>query len=86
MPAREFEPAACLDDLLLLNAHDIEQGYYYGLAGNPEPAHHFVGRSFLHGYRNALVDRGEAERDAAQQALIKDYAFRVVDLPQIYPQ
>jgi hypothetical protein len=79
MPHDEFEKVRSLEDLVRLRPDDVEAGYYYALAGNPEPSQHLVGRSFWHGWRNGCVARGDVKTDDAQDALRVEYALRIVE-------
>lgn len=60
-------PVCTLGELFQLNPAEIEEGYKDGLDGLPCGDNR--SRAYWHGWRNAMVDRGHAEKDAYQAVL-----------------
>lgn len=64
----EFQPIRTIAELDLLDADEMLVGYNDGLNNAPEPGSD-KSRSYWHGWRNGIVDRGFAELDSAQREL-----------------
>jgi hypothetical protein len=72
----EFGPVARISDRRTLDESEVLLGYMAGFDGSPCPGSS-CSRSFLHGWRNGMVDGGHAEPDAAQRALAAEYRIGV---------
>jgi hypothetical protein len=72
-----FQPVATLADLETLDATEISAGYREFERGDPEPGPN-RGRAYWHGWRNAAMDAGQIERDAAAWQLVHEVAPRGV--------
>jgi ribosome modulation factor len=71
----EFIPVSTLADLDTLDDAEIVEGYRDGLANEPEP-HNNRSRSYWHGWRNGMADRGFRPIDEAQRDLAREYVAR----------
>lgn len=67
----EFTPVSTRVDLERLDEDEMVAGYRAGLAGDPEPGSD-KSRSYWHGWRNGMTDKGRAPLDQHQQALAFD--------------
>jgi hypothetical protein len=68
-------PVITVDELDLLDADEMRQGYTDGRAGDPEPGDN-RSKAYWHGWRNGAVDGGHRETDAAGRALARAYLDR----------
>ncbi len=68
-----FEPVRTLADLDTLDHTEIVEGYMSAARGDPEPGPN-RGRSYWHGWRNAMIDMGVIEIDDAAHALAHEVA------------
>lgn len=75
----EFNPVATKIDLDLLDNDEIVDGYRAGFRGENAPGSD-KSRSYWHGWRNAMVDRGLADPDIAQIALCREVVGRYAGL------
>lgn len=66
----EFVPVSTLADLDTLDDAEVVAGYRDGLANEPEPGNS-RSRSYWHGWRNGMADRGLREIDEAQRELAR---------------
>lgn len=60
-----------LEQLNALNDDEIVEGYMFGFGDQSRPIPDSATPSFLHGYNNALVDRGHMRPTAAMQELAR---------------
>lgn len=68
----EFQPVATLSDLEKLDADEMLDGYRAGLAEEPQPGSD-KSKSFWHGWRNGMMDRGKLPHDRASTQLCQEY-------------
>jgi hypothetical protein len=66
-----FPPVRTKADLDCLDEGDIVEGYRSAERGDPEPGEN-RGRSFWHGWRNRMIDKGELPKDEAAEQLARD--------------
>ena len=66
-----FEPIKTKSDLETLDAEEIYAGYLSADRGDPEPGLN-RGRSFWHGWRNRMIDKGELKPDAESRQLVRE--------------
>lgn len=66
-----FAPVSTLADLNTLDQSEIVEGYKSAERGDPEPGQN-RGRSFWHGWRNRMIDKGEIPKDAAAARLARE--------------
>lgn len=71
----EFRPVATLTDLDTLDDAEVIEGYLDGLANEPEPGNN-RSRSYWHGWRNGMSDKGRREIDPAQRDLARLFLDR----------
>ena len=81
----EYLPVTTLEDLDALDMDEVTEGYRFGYAGNPEPNHHAVSRSFWHGWRNGSMDAGHLPHDAACRELAAAFNARAVQIAAQMP-
>lgn len=67
----EYQPVATMDDLKNLDSDEMVEGYRSGLSCEPEPGS-AKSRSFWHGWRNGMMDRGKLPHDDAANALVRE--------------
>lgn len=67
-----FEPIRTLADLETLDDDEILAGYTEWNRDAPEPGPN-RGRAYWHGWRNASIDRGVIQTDAASLQLAREY-------------
>ena len=68
----EFLPVKTVEDLNRLDEKEIVAGYMDGIGGvNDEPGSD-KSRSYWHGWRNAMTDRGMTQCDDAQRMLSRE--------------
>ena len=72
----EFQKVATLNDLKNLDDDEILKGYRSGLNKEPEPGSD-KSRSFWHGWRNGMIDRGVFPSDSESSQLAQEYVRRV---------
>ncbi len=72
-----FEPVRTKADLDALNHDEIIEGYMSAELGDPEPGPN-RGRAYWHGWRNAMIDKGELRPDEASRALAHEVCPRGV--------
>lgn len=68
----ELVPVTTLEDLATLDDDEMQEGYFDGYHGEPEPGNN-RSRSYWHGWRNGAVDGKHREGDAAQAELARVY-------------
>jgi ribosome modulation factor len=71
----EFTLVSTLADLDTLDETEMLEGYRDGLANEPEPGGN-RSRSYWHGWRNGMADRGLRPVDEAQRDLAREYLAR----------
>jgi ribosome modulation factor len=71
----EFAPVRTLADLDTLDDAEVVEGYRDGLANEPEPGNN-RSRSYWHGWRNGMSDRGLRAIDEAQRELARAVVAR----------
>ena len=64
----EFTPVSTVAELSLLDDQEMVEGYLSGLDGTAEPGSD-KSKSFWHGWRNGMSDKGFAPLDDYQHAL-----------------
>ena len=64
----EYLPVTTKADLDTLDPTEMQEGYFDGFDGEPEPGNN-RSRSYWHGWRNGAVDGGHREKDDAQATL-----------------
>ncbi|UFX42015.1 hypothetical protein HAP47_0022245 [Bradyrhizobium sp. 41S5] len=69
----KFAPVSTVADLETLDQGQIREGYMSAERGDPEPGPN-RGRSYWHGWRNAMMDMGELEIDEAARSLVRELA------------
>lgn len=74
----EFIPVSTIADLDTLDEHEMVDGYLDGLADAPEPGNN-RSRSYWHGWRNGMRDRGKLGHDSASHQLASEYVNRLRD-------
>lgn len=67
-----FVPVRTLEDLTNLDSGEVEEGYWDGRAGEPEPGNN-RSRSYWHGWKNGAGDGGHREFDEHQRALAHEF-------------
>lgn len=65
-----FAPVETLEDLDGLDHEEIYQGYLNYRGGDPQPGEN-LGRAYWHGWCNARVDHGHAEKTEAMATLAR---------------
>lgn len=68
----KFAPVSTLTDLESLDSDQVMEGYRSAERGDPEPGPN-RGRSFWHGWRNRMTDKGAIEHDQAARDLAREY-------------
>jgi hypothetical protein len=71
------EPISNLADLDTLDTEELLEGYRDGFNNEPEPSGN-RSRSYWHGWRNGMVDKGHRKGDAAQAELARQFVKRGV--------
>lgn len=71
----EWTPVRTVADLATLDETEILEGYRDGLENAPEPGNN-RSRSYWHGWRNGMADKGRRPIDAAQMQLAREYVSR----------
>ena len=71
----EYQPLASVVELEFLNEDECVDGYLSGLRDDPEPGSD-KSKSFWHGWRNGMMDKGRLPRDAAADNLACEYVRR----------
>jgi hypothetical protein len=66
------EPVTTLADLDALDREEVDEGYFDGLTGEPEPGDN-RSPSYWHGWRNGALDGGHRKKDEAQAMLARAY-------------
>jgi len=61
------QPVATVAELVTLDDADMNDGYFNGFSG--EPCGDNRSRSYWHGWRNGMMDKGRMEKDDAACAL-----------------
>jgi hypothetical protein len=64
----EFQPVEHKSELDLMDSDDMMAGYMAGLNDTPEPGSAYS-RSYWHGWRNGMADKGRIPSDHAMQNL-----------------
>lgn len=72
----EYAPVSTMAELALLDDDEILDGYRCGLQGQPEPGSD-KSKSFWHGWRNGMIDRGQIPSDHASTNLAQEYVRRL---------
>jgi hypothetical protein len=67
-----FDPVSTMEDLLTLDSDEMVAGYRDYCPTDPWPGEN-RGRAYWHGWRNAAIDRGMINIDAAAQRLAREY-------------
>lgn len=67
----EFQPVRTVADLRTLDSAEVMEGYLDGLDDAPGPGNN-RSRSYWHGWRNGMTDRGRRPIDAAQRQLVHE--------------
>lgn len=67
----EFRPVSTKADLDTLDEAEIIQGYRDGLADDPEPGSN-RSRSYWHGWRNGMADKGRIPMDCHMRNLARE--------------
>lgn len=67
----EFEPVAHKSDLDNLDSDDMLAGYMAGLINSTEPGSAYS-RSYWHGWRNGMADKGRLPHDYAMRNLAEE--------------
>jgi hypothetical protein len=70
-------PISNLAELDALDTEELLEGYRDGLNNEPEPSGN-RSRSYWHGWRNGMVDKGHRKGDAAQAELARQFVERSV--------
>lgn len=73
----EFEPISTRADLNLQNEDEMVAGYIAGLNGDPVPSSAYS-RSYWHGWRNGMADKGKIPHDKAMMDLAHEI-FEVLE-------
>ena len=68
----EFTPVSKVEELSLLDEKEVVDGYISGFSGSSEPVSD-KSKSFWHGWRNGMSDRGLAPIDRIQRPLADDF-------------
>lgn len=71
----EYSPLSSITELATLDNDDCLAGYFAGLDGDPEPGSD-KSKSYWHGWRNGMMDRGRMPIDAAARNLAHEYVRR----------
>ena len=66
------KPVSTLEDLATLDDDEVLEGYRDGLANEPEPGGN-RSRSYWHGWRNGMADKGRIPSDWAMSQLAREY-------------
>lgn len=66
------KPVSTLEDLATLDDDEVLEGYRDGLDNAPEPGGN-RSRSYWHGWRNGMADRGRIQPDGAMRQLAREY-------------
>jgi len=67
----EYQPLSTAAEADLLDMDDCVSGYRAGLRAQPEPGSD-QSKSFWHGWRNGMIDRGLIPVDAAAMNLVSE--------------
>lgn len=70
-----YAPIATLAELDALEHAEVQEGFFDGLAGGPEPGGN-RSRSYWHGWRVGMMDAGRLEIDATHRKLVAQYVAR----------
>lgn len=68
----EYQPLSSLNDLGALDVEDCVAGYRAGWDGAPEPGSD-KSKSYWHGWRNAMMDKGKLPLDESARNLAAEY-------------
>jgi len=71
----EYQPLSSAAELEVLNDDECVAGYMAGLEGCPEPGSD-KSKSYWHGWRNGMMDKGRLPMDAPATKLAADYVRR----------
>lgn len=66
----EYQPLTTIADYDALDTDECVAGYRAGLAGETQEPGSDKSKSYWHGWRNAMIDRGFAPPDAASAAFV----------------
>ena len=72
----EFQKVSTKAELELLDSTEMLAGYRAGLSGETKEPGSDRSRSYWHGWRNAITDKGLAQSDVEQQMLAREYVGR----------
>lgn len=68
----EYQPLSTRAELDLLDIEECTAGYMAGLDDLPEPGSD-KSKSYWHGWRNGMMDKGRLPRDEAADQLVGEY-------------
>lgn len=68
----EYQPLSSIAELPALDSDDCLAGYRAGLGDAPEPGSD-KSRSYWHGWRNGMMDKGRMPHDEAACNLVREY-------------
>lgn len=71
----EYEPLSSIKELDALDEEECVAGYLSGLKGSPEPGND-KSKSYWHGWRNGMIDKGHIPIDGAADNLVKEFVRR----------
>jgi hypothetical protein len=71
----EYAPISSANELDLVDDAECLDGYLAGLKGTPEPGSD-KSKSFWHGWRNGMIDKGRLPSDYAAQRLATEVIRR----------
>jgi hypothetical protein len=71
----EYQPLSSVAELAVLNDDECVAGYMASLAGDPEPGSD-KSKSYWHGWRNGMMDKGRLPIDEAARNLVAEVVRR----------
>jgi ribosome modulation factor len=71
----EYQPLSSVRDLDVIDESECVAGYRAGLHGEPEPGND-KSKSYWHGWRNGMMDKGRMPIDAPARNLATEFVRR----------
>lgn len=68
----EYFPVSTISELETLDEDEIVEGYFDGLENAPKPNGN-RSKSYYHGWRNGMMDRGNIQIDNSARKLASEY-------------
>lgn len=67
----EFQPVVHKNELQNLSEDEMVAGYFAGINNDPEPGNAYS-RSYWHGWRNGMADKGRLPIDSSMRNLAEE--------------